>query len=66
LKARRFGFFPFRVEEENGGKIYEIQYDSRLIGRSAWKSRWMLIIPGRSLLYEKWMKFFPVIFMVRS
>ena len=30
----------------------EIQYDSRLIGRSVWNSRWMLIIPGRSLLYD--------------
>jgi hypothetical protein len=30
----------------------ELQYDSRLIGRSVWNSRWLLVIPGRSLLYD--------------
>ena len=30
----------------------EMQYDSRLIARSVWNSRWLLIIPGRNLLYD--------------
>jgi hypothetical protein len=30
----------------------EMQYDTRLIGRSVWNSRWRLIIPGQSLLYD--------------
>ncbi|KGM38920.1 hypothetical protein JY97_13805 [Alkalispirochaeta odontotermitis] len=30
----------------------EMQYDSRLVGRSVWNSRWLLIIPGQSLLYD--------------
>jgi len=28
----------------------ELSTDSRLIGRSVWNSRWLLIIPGSSLL----------------
>jgi hypothetical protein len=27
-------------------------YDTRLIGRSVWNNKWLLIIPGRSLLYD--------------
>ncbi|MCL7489577.1 MAG: right-handed parallel beta-helix repeat-containing protein [Desulfobulbaceae bacterium] len=30
----------------------EMQYDSSLIGRSVWNSRWLLIIPGQNLLYD--------------
>jgi hypothetical protein len=30
----------------------EMQYDTRLIGRSVWNSKWLLIIPGQSLLYD--------------
>jgi hypothetical protein len=30
----------------------EMQYDSRLIGRSVWNNRWLLIIPGSTLLYN--------------
>jgi len=30
----------------------EMQYDSRLVGRSVWNTRWLLIIPGSSLLYD--------------
>lgn len=30
----------------------EMTYDTRLIGRSVWNSKWLLIIPGRSLLYN--------------
>jgi hypothetical protein len=30
----------------------EMTYDTRLIGRSVWNTKWMLIIPGRNLLYD--------------
>ena len=30
----------------------EMKYDSRLVGRSVWNTRWLLIIPGSSLLYD--------------
>ena len=30
----------------------EINFDSRLVGRSVWNTRWLLIIPGQSLLYD--------------
>ncbi|HEY6000778.1 MAG TPA: hypothetical protein VI078_15940 [bacterium] len=30
----------------------ELTYDTRLVGRSVWNTKWMLIIPGRSLLYD--------------
>ena len=30
----------------------EMTFDSRLIGRSVWNTRWLLIIPGRNLLYD--------------
>jgi hypothetical protein len=30
----------------------EMIFDSRLVGRSVWNNRWLLIIPGRSLLYD--------------
>jgi hypothetical protein len=30
----------------------EMIFDSRLIGRSVWNTHWVLIIPGRALLYD--------------
>ncbi len=30
----------------------EMTFDSRLIGRSVWNTRWLLIIPGQALLYD--------------
>jgi hypothetical protein len=30
----------------------EMSYDTRLIGRSVWNSKWLLIIPGQNLLYD--------------
>jgi hypothetical protein len=30
----------------------EMTYDSRLIGRSVWNTKWLLIIPGRNLLWD--------------
>ncbi len=37
----------FRAYHDSGYiKQSEMQYDSRLVGRSVWNSRWLLIIPG--------------------
>jgi hypothetical protein len=37
----------------NGGTLQHSQYTNRrLIGRSAWNSRWKLVIPGRTLLHD--------------
>jgi ELWxxDGT repeat protein/predicted outer membrane repeat protein len=30
----------------------EMTFDSRLVGRSVWNTRWLLIIPGQNLLYD--------------
>jgi hypothetical protein len=30
----------------------EMVFDSRLVGRSVWNTRWLLIIPGQNLLYD--------------
>jgi hypothetical protein len=30
----------------------EMRYDTRLVGRSVWNSKWLLIIPGQSLLSD--------------
>ncbi len=30
----------------------EMIFDSRLVGRSVWNNRWLLIIPGQNLLYD--------------
>ena len=52
---------PFQIRRHSDFKAYhdsgyldkeEMTYDTRLIGRSVWNSRWLLIIPGASLLYE--------------
>jgi hypothetical protein len=42
----RFRAYPFREL----GFDQEFSTDSRLIGRSVWNNRWLLIIPGASLL----------------
>ena len=45
---RRFG--RFRAYHDSGEfSIEEMQRDSRLVGRSVWNSRWMLIIPASTL-----------------
>jgi hypothetical protein len=37
----------------NGGTLLRSQYtNNRLIGRSAWNSRWKLVIPGHTLLHD--------------
>ena len=48
---RRHG--DFRIYHDDGNAEAddsEMEYDSRLIGRSVWNSRWLLIIPGAGLL----------------
>ena len=43
----------FRAYHDSGYlNTDEMQYDSRLIGRSVWNSKWLLIIPGQNLLYD--------------
>ncbi len=55
-------FAAFRAFPENNAQLYwcdnsviepsEIVSNSRLIGRSVWNSRWLLILPGRTLLAD--------------
>jgi hypothetical protein len=45
----------FRAYPDGGFNPSEMTYDSRLIGRSVWNTRWLLIIPGHSLyLSDPW------------
>jgi hypothetical protein len=45
----------FRAYPDGGFNPDEMTYDSRLIGRSVWNTRWLLIIPGHSLyLSDAW------------
>ena len=45
----------FRAYPDGGFNPDEMTYDSRLIGRSVWNNRWLLIIPGHSLyLNDPW------------
>ncbi len=39
----------FRAYPDGGFNPDEMAYDSRLIGRSVWNTKWLLIIPGHSL-----------------
>jgi len=44
-------FSSFRAYHDSGFfDESEMSFDSRLIGRSVWNTRWLLIIPGRTLL----------------
>ena len=43
-------FARFRAYPDGGFNPAEMTYDSRLVGRSVWNTRWLLIIPGSSLL----------------
>jgi hypothetical protein len=37
----------------SSGTLQRSQFtNNRLVGRSVWNSRWKLVIPGRSLLYD--------------
>ncbi len=41
-----------RAYHDAGFDVSEMTYSSRLIGRSVWNTRWLLIIPGRTLLSD--------------
>jgi len=52
LSIRRFG--RFRAYHDSGDfDVSEMQRDSRLIGRSVWNTRWMLIIPASTLSSDR-------------
>lgn len=43
-------FSSFRAYHDSGDYLdQEVSYDTRLVGRSVWNTRWMLIIPGSTL-----------------
>lgn len=51
VSVRRFS--RFRAYHDSGGfNPAETTTDSRLIGRSVWNTRWLLIIPGETLLAD--------------
>jgi hypothetical protein len=47
-------FSGFRIYHDVGDEVFddELVFDSRLVCRSAWNTRWVLIIPGASLLAD--------------
>jgi hypothetical protein len=46
-------FSSFRAYHDNGYfSEDEITYNTRLLGRSVWNSRWLLIIPGETFLAD--------------
>ncbi|ETR71950.1 MAG: hypothetical protein OMM_02090 [Candidatus Magnetoglobus multicellularis str. Araruama] len=50
-KIRRYA--SFRAYHDNGYfNENEMSYDSRLVGRSVWNTRWILIIPGATFLND--------------
>ncbi len=50
-KIRKFS--SFRAYHDAGYfDASQMSYDSRLVGRSVWNSRWMLIIPGGTFNYD--------------
>lgn len=47
-------FSDFRAYHDAGSfNTNEVQRDSRLIGRSVWNTRWLLIIPAGTLLFDR-------------
>ncbi|ETR71243.1 MAG: PA14 domain protein [Candidatus Magnetoglobus multicellularis str. Araruama] len=52
IKIRRFS--SFRAYHDNGYfDDSQISYDSRLVGRSVWNTKWLIIIPGATFHYDK-------------
>ncbi len=43
-------FSDFKAYHDEGFSLSQVNADTRLIGRSVWNTRWLLIIPGVSLL----------------
>ena len=50
-EIRRFA--DFRAYHDAGFTQSEMTYDSRLVGRSVWNTRWILIIPAGYLLADR-------------
>lgn len=42
-------FSSFRAYHDSGFNQSQMTFDTRLVGRSVWNTRWMLIIPGSTL-----------------
>lgn len=51
VDIRRYGSFPAR-HDSGAYSEQDLTNDTRLIGRSAWNTEWMLIIPGGTLLFD--------------
>ena len=49
-QIRRFSSFRAKDSREFNPDADALSFDTRLIGRSVWNTRWMLLIPGGSLL----------------
>ena len=49
---RRYG--SFRAYHDGGFTTDQMTYSSRLVGRSVWNRRWMLIIPAGTLGADRW------------
>jgi len=49
-EVRRFN--RFRAYHDSGFDVSQMTSDSRLIGRSVWNTRWVLIIPGGTFLND--------------
>ncbi len=45
-------FSRFRAHHDGGFNTSELVPDTRLVGRSVWNTKWMLIIPGGTLLND--------------
>jgi len=52
MQVRRYS--SFRAYHDSGYfDENEVSYDSRLVGRSVWNSRWLLVIPAATFHYDK-------------
>ena len=51
-QIRRFSSFLAKDRTEFDPSADALSYDTRLIGRSVWNTRWLLIIPGGHLLAD--------------
>ena len=49
-QIRQFG--RFRAYHDDGFELGDFTKDSRLVGRSVWNTKWLLIIPGGTFLND--------------
>lgn len=50
-EIRRYSMF--RAYHDAGFQAEQMNFDSRIIGRSVWNTRWMLVIPGGTMLADQ-------------